>query len=128
MAVVLSLSPVQTALFRPEMKENLNLGWLWVSLVDSDGPRDDLFPFHVESFVAVFILLGSYVPALENEGRTEDGPPISLESHSLSSTPGSITYQGRRRRDLGQVQYLASMSSNLCVKDRGCQWPIYHRA
>lgn len=38
MAVVLSLSPVQAALFRPEMKENLNLGWLWVSLVDSDGP------------------------------------------------------------------------------------------
>lgn len=39
----------------------------------------------VLSSVAVFILLCAFVPALEDEGRTEDASPISLASHSLSS-------------------------------------------
>lgn len=44
----------------------------------------------VLSSVAVFfILLCTYVPASEDEGRTEDGSPISLASHSLSSIVAS---------------------------------------
>lgn len=38
----------------------------------------------VLSSVAVFILPCACVPASEDEGRTEDGSPISLASHSLS--------------------------------------------
>lgn len=50
-----------------------------MSLVLSVVSRDDLLPFHIEDLEAVSILLCSYVPALEDEGRTENGSPVSLE-------------------------------------------------